>query len=69
MSRFATPIIWHLDDEDIESRLDAMIDRALATDAWLGGEFATTDFLDLLHYQGIDVYDLVDGWDAGLIYL
>jgi len=68
MSNFATPIIWHPDDEDIEFQLDAMIDRAIATDAWLLNELPTMDFLDLLHSQGIDVYHLVDGWDAGLVY-
>ena len=68
MSNFATPIIWHPDDEDIEFQLDAMIDRAIATDAWLLNELPTMDFLDLLHSQSIDVYHLVDGWDAGLVY-
>lgn len=56
-------------EEEVESQLQAMLRRAVATSAWLGGEMPTGDFLDLLHYQGIDVYDLSLCWDVGLYYL
>jgi hypothetical protein len=64
-------MLWtpDMENEEVESQLSIMVDRAVATNAWLGGEMPTSDFLDLLHYQGIDVYDLSEGWDAGLIYL
>lgn len=71
MTTFATPVIWtpSLEEEEVSDQLSMMIDRAIATCAWIDGEMSTSDFLDLLDYQGIDVYDAVAGWDAGLIYL
>jgi hypothetical protein len=71
MINFATPVIWHplLEDEEISDSIDAMIDRALYTEQWLQGAVSTSDYLDYVDADGIDVFDLVEGWERGEVNL
>ena len=66
---FETPFIWTpgISLDEVEFEIDQMIDRAYARDAWLDGQISTSDFLDLLHDQDIDVFDLVDCWENQII--
>lgn len=71
MIDFATPVIWYpgLEVEEISDSILAMLDRALVTSQWLQGAVSTSDYLDYVDADGIDVFDLVEGWERGEVNL
>jgi hypothetical protein len=66
---FRARIIWEPDmsDADIQAQVDAAFVRTYFMQAWLDGRLDTTTFLDFLDEQRIDVFDLPQAWDQGLI--
>ncbi len=67
--RFNTPVIWtpNLEGEELQAQIDDMFFRMYATQQWLDGGLETDTFLDILDAQKIDVCDLVNLWEAGVI--
>lgn len=68
VERFNTPLIWtpNLEGEELQAQIDDMFFRAFATQEWLDGKLETDTFLDILDHQKIDVYDLINLWEAGV---
>ena len=68
---FATPVIWHPDMEqgEWEYECDRMMARSWLTQQWLDGEMSVFDYMDALHYLGVDPEQAASDWAAGISYL
>lgn len=66
---FQTPVIWTPNQEtgEIQQQIDDAMFRAHATAEWEAGKLETDTFLDILDSHKIDVFDLVDLWDKGIV--
>ena len=68
---FATPAIWYPGQEpqEFEYELERMMLRSKYTQQWLDGEMSTADYMDMLHYLGVDPVQSAADWAAGIVYL
>lgn len=62
---FATPAIWYPDQStsDWQTAITQMLARSFATADMVAGRLDIETYLDLLADQGLDVNDLVAGWE------
>lgn len=66
---FQTPVIWTPNQEagETQQQIDDAMFRAYATAEWEAGKLETDIFLDILDSHKIDVFDLVNLWDKGIV--
>lgn len=69
MTEFAMPLILqpHMCPEELEIEVERLFIRTQARELWLSGGCTTEEFLDLINEQKIEVFDLVDTWEAGIL--
>lgn len=52
--------------EDNQEGLAQQFDRAIGTRLFVSGQIDFDDYLDILHYTGVNVGNVVDYWENGI---
>lgn len=68
--QFATPAILtpDMDMEEYMLNIKQSVDRAIALNKLVTGQLDADSFLDLLDSHDLDVFQLLDDWDSGIMY-
>lgn len=61
----ATPALWYpgQSEEDWQAEIEAMVDRAYVTAAFMRGEVETDSFLDYLAQEYADPMEISQSWE------
>lgn len=52
--------------EDNQESLEQQFDRAIATRLFIAGKIDFDEYLDILHYTGINIGNVIDFWENGI---
>lgn len=52
--------------EDNQEGLAQQFDRAIGTRLFIAGKIDFDDYLDILHYTGINIGNVIDFWENGI---
>lgn len=67
----ATPMLWYpgMCDEERAYEITRMVERSLATRAFMNGEISWDDLMDVLNDHRIDVNACLEDWENGIFYI